>query len=70
MYLLRHHGQTWTEVAQHLSFKGAGDVLKMKDSYGSDNYKVKGTASAQRTLQNCNHLLFNLQKNIFPKTTI
>ena len=70
VYLLRHHGQTWTEVAQHLKFKGAGDVLEMKDEYGKDNYKFKGVASSQRLYQNCNHLLYNLQQNIFPKTTI
>jgi len=68
-FLLRYHEQTWSEIAQHLKYAKSGDLIKMKDEYGKDNYKQGGIASAQRTHQNCNHLLYNLQQNIFPKTT-
>ena len=70
IFLLRYHDKTWTEIAQHLKYASAGDLIKMKDEYGKDNYKQGGIASSQRPFQNSNHLLYNLQYNIFPKTTI
>ena len=45
------------------------EALNTTGQIGKDNYKVKGVASSQRLFQNCNHLLYNLQQNIFPKTT-